>query len=142
MSSSETPGAFGSLHHIGIVVHDLDATSGNIEALLQGRIIDEGFDEPLGARWRWVAAPGSPIIELVTATGEGPIADYLSRRGPGLHHLSFWPASLDASLSHVRRCGFGILGENRDHSGHEEFFVRPEWTGSALFHSFCALTAE
>lgn len=127
---------FGALHHVGIAVHDLDASAENIRALLNGRTIDEGVDALLGARWLWIEAAGSPIIEVVTSTGEGPIADYLSRHGPGLHHLSFQPASFDASLEHTKECGFSIVGENRDHTGYEEFFVSPELTGGALFHSF------
>lgn len=133
------PGAFGALHHIGIVVPDLDVVSSNIEHLLEGRVIEEGADEALAGRFQWIESAGNPIIELVAPTGDGPIADDLVRRGQGLHHLSFWPASFDASLGHVRACGFEILGEDHDHAGHEEFFVHPSRTGGALMHSFRAL---
>jgi methylmalonyl-CoA/ethylmalonyl-CoA epimerase len=127
---------FGTLHHVGIVVADMEPASTNLEALLEGRVVDEGHDEPLGARWRWIVSPGNPVVELVTATGDGPIADYLAKRGEGLHHLSFLPASLDAALEHTHRCGLGVIGENRDHSGYEEFFVTPALTGRALLHAF------
>jgi methylmalonyl-CoA/ethylmalonyl-CoA epimerase len=134
---------FGRLHHIGIVVKELEPTRSTIRELLQGCVVDEGEDQPLGARWLWIESPGNPIIELVTASGDGPIADYLARHGEGLHHVSFQTGSLDESLAHVHRCGFGVVGENRDHSGYEEFFVAPAVTGRALFHSFRPLdTAE
>ena len=139
MSESISPGPFGALHHIGIAVDDLDSTCENIRALLSGQVIQEGADEQLGARFVWIASPGNPIVELVTATGDGPIAAHLSREGQGLHHVSFWPDSLDDSLAHARRCAFGILGEEHDHGGYEEFFVHPASTGGALFHSFRAL---
>lgn len=136
-------GPFGPLHHIGIVVKQLEPARSAIRELLQGRVVDEGEDQPLGAQWLWIESPGNPIIELVTASGQGPIAEYLERHGEGLHHLSFQTVSLDESLAHVHRCGFGVVGESRDHSGYEEFFVSPALTGRALFHSFRPLdTAE
>jgi methylmalonyl-CoA/ethylmalonyl-CoA epimerase len=142
MSEPAAPGPFGALHHIGILVEDLDAASTNIQALLDGELVEGGVDEQLSARWQFIAVAGSPLIEVLTPAGDGPIADYFSKHGPGVHHLSFEPASLDASLEHTRRCGLDIVGENRDHSGHEEFFVQPKLTGGALFHSFRALTTK
>ena len=142
MSAWEAAGPFGAFHHIGIATNDLDATAENIRALVDGRIIERGTEESLGMEWVWIEAAGTPIFEVVAARGEGPIADFLSRHGPGLHHLSFRPLGLDASLEHVRHCRLGIVGENRDHSGFEEFFVDPKLTGGALFHSFIELAAE
>ena len=140
MNEPASAGPFGALHHIGIAVDDLASTSERIQILVSGHVIEEGEDERLGARFVWIASPGNPIIELVTATGDGPIAAHLSRHGQGLHHLSFWPNSLDAALGHTRRSGFRILGEDHDHAGYEEFFIDPTSTGGALFHSFRALS--
>ena len=142
MSAVELAGPFGPLHHIGIVARDLDAVVANIGKLLEGQILDQGEDGPLGASWVLIEVPGSPIIEVVTSTGPGPIADYLKRHGTGLHHLSFQPASFEDSLGHAQTCGFGILGENRDHAGVEEFFIDPNATGGALFHSFSELAGN
>jgi len=142
MSAAEAVGPFGALHHIGIAANELDATVENICALVDGRVTDRGVEESLGMEWVWIEAPGMPIFEVVTATGEGPIADYLARHGQGLHHLSFKPTGIDASLDHVRQCGLGIIGENHDHSGFEEFFVDPKLTGGALLHSFIELAGD
>ena len=79
--------AFGHLHHIGIVVNELEPASRNITALLEARVSDRGVDEPLGASWIWVESPRNPVIELRAPTRDGAIADWLARRGQGLHHL-------------------------------------------------------
>lgn len=132
--------SFGPLHHVGIVVESFTPARENICKLLGGTVVDEGGDEELQSDWLWIESPGNPVIELLTATGPGPIADYLDRRGPGIHHLSHRPESLDGSLRHVRGCGLPAIGENRDHAGYEEFFVHPSATGGALFHSFRELS--
>ncbi len=130
-------GAFGYFHHIGIAVPDIAEPAASICALLDGRVIDSGGDDKLAVSWVWIKALGSPIIELLMPTDDaGPIARHIRERGPGLHHLSFRPRSLDDALSHVRKCSLPIIGENRDHDGHAEFFVHPECTGGALFHTF------
>ncbi len=140
-STASRGGPFGALHHVGIIVEDLDAVCDRLTTLLNGHVADEGVDDPLGARWLWIESVGSPIVELVAPIGNGPIAEYFARRGEGLHHLSFLSASLEDSLAHVHRCGLGAIGENRNHSGYEEFFVDPSATGRALFHCFRALAA-
>jgi methylmalonyl-CoA/ethylmalonyl-CoA epimerase len=134
---SDASAAFGRLHHIGIATPDLEATTHRLCRLLGGRVTEEAGDEALAASIAWIESAGNPIVELVAPHGdEGPIAAFLERRGPGLHHLSFEPASLDGALEHVRCCDLPIIGENRSHAGFEEFFVHPRATGGALFHAF------
>lgn len=133
--------AFGALHHIGIAVPNRDETVGRICALLGGTAVDSGYDNDLAVLWTWIASGGNPIVEIVAPDGSrGPVARYLEQRGPGLHHVSFRPVSLDDALDHVRACSLHVIGENRSHAGYEEFFVSPEETGGALFHSFRELS--
>jgi methylmalonyl-CoA/ethylmalonyl-CoA epimerase len=120
-------------------VREFEPARANITALLHGSVTSEGFDEKLAAQWIWIESPGNPIIELVAPTDDGPVASWIEKRGEGLHHLSFMPDSLDASLGHARDCGLHVIGEDRAHSGYEEFMVTPADTGNALFHSFRAL---
>jgi len=130
-------GPFGALHHIGIAVYDFEPARENICALLGGTVIDQGEDQDvLAAAWLFIQAPGSVPIELVTPTGDGPIARYLAKRGEGIHHISFHADSLDASHEHASVCGLRIIGENRDHGGAEELFIHPRLMGGALLHSF------
>jgi methylmalonyl-CoA/ethylmalonyl-CoA epimerase len=130
-------GPFGALHHIGIAVQSFEPALENICALLGGTVIDRGEDDILAAAWLFIEAPGTVPIELVTPTGDdGPIARYLTKRGEGIHHVSFLADSLDASHDHVTGCGLQIIGENRRHGGAEELFVHPRLTGGALLHSF------
>jgi methylmalonyl-CoA/ethylmalonyl-CoA epimerase len=136
-------GAFGALHHIGIVVRSTDAASENVCALLGGEVVAHGRDEELSVSWVWIASKDNPIFEvLAPSANRGPIARHLETHGPGLHHVSFQPTTLDGALAHVRRCCLEVIGENRSHGGYEEFFVDPKATGGALFHSFRELESS
>jgi methylmalonyl-CoA/ethylmalonyl-CoA epimerase len=135
-----TEAAFGRLHHVGVATPHLGVAAANLCQLLSGRITEEASDEDLAASMVWIESAGNPIIELVAPHRDaGPIAEFLARRGPGLHHLSFEPASLDRAIEHARCCDLPVIGENRSHGGFEEFFVHPGATAGALFHAFRAL---
>lgn len=126
----------GEFHHVGIAVPSLRVTE-DVRALLSGEVIDRGEDADLNIEWVWIGSPGSPIIELIAPLpGDGPIARWLARRGPGLHHLSFMPRDLDLALEHTHRCGLPVLAEERSHPEYEQFYVDPHATGGALFHAF------
>jgi hypothetical protein len=130
-------GAFGRFHHLGIAVPVLDEVVERVRALLEGEVVEQGVDAPLAISWVWIASEGNPIIEFVAPTDDtGPIARYLAKHGPGMHHISFDVPSLDPSLSHARSCCLDVMGENPDHGGFAEFFVDPRLTGGALFHAF------
>lgn len=105
--------------------------------LLSGEVTRTGHDEELAADFVWIESADCPMIEVLVPTGHGgPIEKHLEKKGPGLHHLSFEAESLDAALRHASACGCQMIGENREHSGYEEFLVDPKATGGALLHVF------
>jgi Glyoxalase/Bleomycin resistance protein/Dioxygenase superfamily len=130
-------GPFGGLHHIGIATWRPGPAEERICALVGGRVVAAGTDDVVAISWSWIEAPGCPILELVSPTGDdGPVARFLRRHGPGLHHLSFRPASVEAARSHVRNCSLGVIGEHVEANGYEQLFVDPGQTAGALFHAF------
>jgi methylmalonyl-CoA/ethylmalonyl-CoA epimerase len=130
-------GPFGSLHHIGIATRLPEPAAQRICALLGGTIVASGADDQFAIEWIWIEAPGCPILELVSPTADdGPVARYLERHGPGLHHLSFSPATVEEARSHVRSCSLGLVGEHSPSNGYEQVFVDPDDTAGALFHAF------
>lgn len=130
----------GALHHVGIVAPHLERATGQIAAVLGGETIDRGSDDELGVEWAWVESSENPIFEILTPLDKvGPVARYLDRHGPGLHHVSFQPDSLDRAIAHAQHRCLAVIGEDRAASGYEQFFIDPEMTSGALFHSFRAL---
>src|SRR5258708_4630586 len=87
-SSTKIPGMKAVLDHIGIAVKDLNAALAFYRDAL-GLEIEGTEDVPSQQVRVHFAAVGDPRIELLEATAPtSPIAKYIERRGPGLHHIT------------------------------------------------------
>lgn len=78
---------------------------------------------------------GEVYIQLLQATREdSPIATYLAKNGPGLHHLGFGVDSVSGTLDHLRDEGVRLIDEapRPGGGGHTVAFVHPKGTGGVL----------
>lgn len=78
---------------------------------------------------------GGVYLQLLQATrDDSPIARYLARNGPGLHHVGFGVRSVAAALDHLRDEGVALVDERPrpGGGGHEVAFVHPRGTGGVL----------
>ena len=97
------------LDHVGIAVGDLgEALAFYREAL--GIEVEATEEVPSqGVRAHFLRV-GSASLELLESTSEsGPIGRYLTRRGPGLHHLTLRVDDIHAALRAVAARGAGNL---------------------------------
>ncbi|MEX2535458.1 MAG: methylmalonyl-CoA epimerase [Trueperaceae bacterium] len=121
------------LDHVAIAVADLEAAS--TPYLLLG--LESGVDELLpeqGVRVRMLQAAGSRI-ELIEPTGpQTPVARFLERRGPGLHHVALRVRSLDSEVERLIEEGarFTQPAPTAGHAGSRVIFLHPSWTGGVL----------
>jgi methylmalonyl-CoA epimerase len=97
------------LDHIGIAVQDIDkALAFYRDALgLDIHPPEEVATERVRAR----AVPvGGPSLELLEATApDSAIATYISKRGPGLHHVTLRVDDLRAALAHLSARGVRLI---------------------------------
>jgi methylmalonyl-CoA/ethylmalonyl-CoA epimerase len=78
---------------------------------------------------------GGVYIQLLQATREdSPVARYLARNGPGLHHLGFGVRSVTAALDHLRDEEVALIDQEPrpGGGGHTVAFVHPKGTGGVL----------
>jgi methylmalonyl-CoA/ethylmalonyl-CoA epimerase len=78
---------------------------------------------------------GGVWIQLLQATREdSPIARYLARNGPGLHHLGLGVADVGAALDHLRDEQVRLIDQEPrpGGSGHTVAFVHPKGTDGVL----------
>lgn len=87
---------------VGIAVHDLDQAT-TLFAELLGASVGPVLDVPdYGMRYR-MCRVGKVDFEVMAPTGEtGVIADFLAKRGEGLHHIAFAVDDIEETMSHLR----------------------------------------
>jgi methylmalonyl-CoA epimerase len=83
-----------------------------------------------------VALPfGDTQIELLSpVASEGPVARFLDRRGPGIHHICLRVPDLDAALARCRALGYRLVDEEprTGHGGRRIAFLHPKSTAGIL----------
>jgi methylmalonyl-CoA epimerase len=77
---------------------------------------------------------GDSRIELLEPTApDSPIARFLEKRGPGLHHIALRVPDLEAAISRLQAGGARLLNQPRTGAGgHTYVFVHPASTGGVL----------
>lgn len=96
------------IDHIGIAVASIDDAMPIYRALG----LEERHREEVPAQ-KVVTAflpAGESRIELLEPTSEdSPIAKFLKKRGPGIHHLCFAVRDIDAAVADLARRGFRLI---------------------------------
>ena len=123
-----------TLDHIGIAVADLDTA---LEFYRDALGLDIGpAEEVASQKVRVHFAPlGGASLELLQATSEdSPIARFIARRGPGIHHITLRVEDIGAALAQLRARGIRLIDEapRAGAEGALVAFVHPASTGGVL----------
>ncbi|HEY7401645.1 MAG TPA: methylmalonyl-CoA epimerase [Actinomycetota bacterium] len=122
------------IDHVGIAVEDLDAAAVlysrtfGMTPTHRERVEDQGVEEVL-------FAIGGTAVQLLGALGpDTPVGRYLSRRGPGLHHVAYRVDDVASALDDLRAEGVPLIDETpRRGSRHTTIaFVHPRGMGGVL----------
>jgi methylmalonyl-CoA/ethylmalonyl-CoA epimerase len=87
-----------------------------------------------GARIAGLEA-GEALVELLEPkTPDSPIDRFITRRGPGIHHICFFVADLDATLERCRAAGVRLIDETPriGAEGKRIAFLHPASTSGVL----------
>src|SRR5262245_13501146 len=99
------------LDHIGIAVADLPAALAFYRDALGLEV--EASEEVQTQRVRAHFVPaGDTTLELLEATApDSPIAKYLEKRGPGIHHITLRVEDIGAALAQLKAKGVRLIDE-------------------------------
>jgi methylmalonyl-CoA epimerase len=90
------------LDHVGIAVEDLDASLSFFRDAL-GLHVEAPEDVPSQRVRAQFISTGPSSLELLQATApDSPIAKFLAKRGPGLHHITLKVDDIRAALAQLR----------------------------------------
>jgi methylmalonyl-CoA/ethylmalonyl-CoA epimerase len=118
--------------HIGIAVADLEAILPFYRDVLG--LPEVPLDDADGARIAGLAA-GESLVELLEAERpDSPIAKFVERRGPGIHHVCFAVDDLDAALARCRSAGLRLIDDTPrvGAEGKRIAFLHPSATAGVL----------
>lgn len=121
------------LHHVGIVVADIDAAAAQYATL--GFTDGERFDVPEQGVTAITYHAGPGYMELIQPTNpEGAIGKFLAKRGPGMHHVAYRVADLEGTLARLTAAGVRLIDSvpRKGTHGWRIAFVHPESCNGVL----------
>lgn len=127
---SIVPGA--TLAHVGVAVRSIADALGFYRDVLGGAASAPELAD--GATVVSVAC-GPAQVELLEPAGpDGPIARFLAKRGPGIHHVCLRVPDLDAALARCRTAGYRLIDEAPRPGAHGRrvAFLHPSSTAGVL----------
>src|SRR6267142_3926411 len=78
---------------------------------------------------------GDVDVELLEPSDpKSPVATFLAKRGPGIHHVCYRVSDLDAALARCRAAGYHLIDEKprRGAGGRRIAFLHPKTTNGIL----------
>lgn len=126
------------IEHIGIAVESLEEAIPYYEKVLGLKCynIEEVADQRVRTAFFRV---GQTKLELLESTdAEGPIAKYIEKRGPGVHHVAFAVKDVEQCLADVEGHGVRLIDKapRRGAEGLDIAFLHPKSTFGVLTE-FC-----
>jgi methylmalonyl-CoA/ethylmalonyl-CoA epimerase len=125
---------FERIDHIGVAVADLDAAVAlheqtyGMPVVHRETVIDQGVEAVL-------LDVGENHVELLRPLADDtPVGRFLARRGPGLHHVAFQVAEIEATLAQLRERGVRLIDEapRIGIRGSRVAFLHPSASGGVL----------
>jgi methylmalonyl-CoA/ethylmalonyl-CoA epimerase len=116
------------LNHVAVAVSDLPAA---IKRLAEDLGLPlEGTEEVVAASTSTAFFPieGTRIELVHPLDGKGPIAGFLARKGPGMHHLCFESDDLESDVARLREKGYQFLSSAPTPGAHGSrvIFIHPK----------------
>jgi methylmalonyl-CoA/ethylmalonyl-CoA epimerase len=115
------------LDHIGIAVADAAASLAFFRDALGLEV--EPPEDVAGQRVRVTFLPaGQSSVELLEAEGDdSPVARYLAKHGPGMHHVAFRVDDIRAAIAELKARGVRLIDETPRPGAHGSLvaFIHP-----------------
>jgi methylmalonyl-CoA epimerase len=116
------------IHHVGVAVEDLDEALATYERLFSAHLEHRATMEDQGVQAASLRI-GEGRVELLEPLEEDtPVGRFLAKRGPGMHHVAYEVADLDATLAELTDAGADLIDVRPREGlfGLEVAFVHPD----------------
>ena len=123
-----------TIDHIGIAVGDLSESLRFFQDAL-GLELDAPEEVPSQRVRAHFLQAGEAAVELVEPTaGDSPIARFIAKRGPGIHHVALRVDDIVAALAQLKSKGVRLIDETPRPGAHDSLvaFIHPSSTHGVL----------
>ena len=125
---------FARVDHIGVAVEDLDAAIALHEGAYGMAVAHREVVEAQGVEAVLLDVGENHVELLRPLNAETPVGRFLSKRGPGLHHVAYQVTDVQATLDALRDRGLRLIDEapRTGIRGSRVAFLHPESSGGVL----------
>ena len=125
---------FGLIDHVGVAVEDLDAAIALYEQTLGMPLVHRETMAEQGVE-AVLLDVGPSHVELLRPLGpDTTVGKFLTRKGPGLHHVAYRVADIDAALAELKARDVLLIDSvpRTGIRGSRVAFLHPKATGGVL----------
>jgi len=122
------------IDHIGVAVEDLDAALELYADVLKLPVVHRETVTEQGVE-AILLDVGENHVELLAPLGpDTPVGKFLAKKGPGLHHVAYQVADIEATLAALKDAGTRLIDESPRVGirNSRVAFVHPASTGGVL----------
>ena len=121
------------INHVAIVVQDIDAAL-NFREQIFGLKLDHVEDVPSQNSKVAFLPLGESEIELVQpTTSDSGLANFLEKRGEGMHHICIEVEDIDATLAELKSKGVRLINDVPEElPGRKMAFIHPKAANGVL----------
>jgi methylmalonyl-CoA/ethylmalonyl-CoA epimerase len=125
---------FARVDHIGVAVEDLDAAIALHEEAYGMAVAHREVVEEQGVEAVLLDVGENHVELLRPLNGETPVGRFLSKRGPGLHHVAYQVTDVQATLDTLRDRGLRLIDQapRTGIRGSRVAFLHPDSSGGVL----------
>lgn len=122
------------IEHLGIAVANIEESLKIYETLLGTNCYKTESVESEGVKTAFLQVGESKIELLEASNPSSPIAKFLEKKGPGIHHIAFDVENIEAEIARLTSQGFELIHTTPKDGADNKLiaFLHPKSTGSIL----------
>ena len=102
---------FARVDHIGVAVEDIDAALELYEQTYGMTLVHREVVEEQGVEAVLLDVGENHVELLKPLSPDTPVGKFLAKRGPGIHHVAYQVADIDATLAALKAAGTRLIDE-------------------------------
>ena len=100
---------FARIDHVGVAVTDLDAAIALYEQQYAMSLVHRETVTEQGVEAVLLDVGENHVELLAPLADDTPVGKFLAKKGPGLHHVAYQVADIDAALASLRDAGVRMI---------------------------------